>query len=841
MRQTSLALLTLACAASLSLGACLRADAPPAAGEGDDGVKTPSQGWGELPADHEVGDELGEGVSPSEATSAAGDCSQRWSLPSEVSNAGLAQRVPYAGADECSGGATQGARQLGNDLRERFTDSINLDVEGDGVQIYACRNINGGSGLSVHATGRAIDLFIPTDGGAADNALGDVVAHWLVRNAELVGVQLLIWDRTIWKPGEGDRCYGGAHPHNDHIHIELSEAAGDLRTPYFQGEPAPQDPDPQDPDPQDPNPQDPDPQDPPDPVDPDPQDLSPIPGAWVGTPCVADSQCGFTHEGVRARCYLERNPSFGVCTLPCEGFCPDRQGHAVTFCASNDDLQGRSDAGFCMARAEDSNGFCFGMSRVSAARWVGASGAPSAQREVCAPNLGQGDPQDPVDPGPQGPLGSLAAAYEGIDHGGLSIPREGLRNPTLQGALGVAVEPYGEQTQWGGRTYVRGTVSWFGGPNDTGVTAEETGAITGERLRSLNSPLDPSSATLAARPEDYYFIAMRWDYTPRGRAAWVNARLVLVNPDTGAAVVVRPVDWGPNTRTGRAFDLSPQALDDLNLSTDGEALAAFVSDDTPLGPISTQGGGADPQDPDPVDPGPQDGIWRPSPTATWQIQYSGDSLDTSPNVQVFNLDLFDTEQGVIDGLKRRGVAVVCYFSAGSSEDWRPDFASFPAAALGQPLDGWAGERWLDIRSSQIRQIMTRRLDLAAQKNCDAVDPDNVNGWDNDTGFNLSPADQLDFNRFLAREAHARGLSIGLKNDQDQAAELVDHFDWALNEECIAQNNCTPYLTTFVAQGKAVFNVEYEGSASRVCDISNLIGLNTLLKTLDLGPERTACR
>lgn len=212
MRQTSLALSTLACAASLLLGACLRADAPPADGEGDDGVKAPSQGWGELPTDHEVGDELDEGVSPSEATSTAGDCSQRWSLPSEVSNAGLAQRVPYAGADECSGGATQGARQLGNDLRERFTGSINLDVEGDGVQIYACRNINGGSGLSVHATGRAIDLFIPTDGGAADNALGDVVAHWLVRNAEHVGVQLLIWDRTIWKPGEGDRCYGGGAP-----------------------------------------------------------------------------------------------------------------------------------------------------------------------------------------------------------------------------------------------------------------------------------------------------------------------------------------------------------------------------------------------------------------------------------------------------------------------------------------------------------------------------------------------------------------------------------------------------------------------------------------------------
>ena len=42
-------------------------------------------------------------------------------------------------------------------------------------------------------------------------------------------------------------------------------------------------------------------------------------------------------------------------------------------------------------------------------------------------------------------------------------------------------------------------------------------------------------------------------------------------------------------------------------------------------------------------------------------------------------------------------------------------------------------------------------------------------------FSLTAADQLDYNRFLAEQAHQRGLAIGLKNDLDQVASLVDLF------------------------------------------------------------------
>ena len=73
-------------------------------------------------------------------------------------------------------------------------------------------------------------------------------------------------------------------------------------------------------------------------------------------------------------------------------------------------------------------------------------------------------------------------------------------------------------------------------------------------------------------------------------------------------------------------------------------------------------------------------------------------------------------------------------------------------------------------------VLTARLDQCQQKGCDAVGPDNIDGYNNDTGFPLSAEDQLAFNRWLAGEAHARGLSIGLKNDPEQAAALADNLD-----------------------------------------------------------------
>jgi hypothetical protein len=232
--------------------------------------------------------------------------------------------------------------------------------------------------------------------------------------------------------------------------------------------------------------------------------------------------------------------------------------------------------------------------------------------------------------------------------------------------------------------------------------------------------------------------------------------------------------------------------------------------------------------------------WKPSPGTSWQWQLSG-TIDTTLDVQMYDIDLFDAPQEVIDQLNGDGRVVICYFSAGTYEDWRPDKDSFPAEVLGNPLPDWPGERWLDIRQIDLLgPILSARLDLAVQKNCAGVEPDNVDGYANDTGFPLSEADQLVYNTWLAGQAHSRGLSVGLKNDLGQIGDLLPYFDWALNEECFTYSECE-LLSPFVAAGKAVFGVEYELDPADFCPQANALDFDFLKKNWELDAWRLACR
>jgi hypothetical protein len=230
--------------------------------------------------------------------------------------------------------------------------------------------------------------------------------------------------------------------------------------------------------------------------------------------------------------------------------------------------------------------------------------------------------------------------------------------------------------------------------------------------------------------------------------------------------------------------------------------------------------------------------WVLAPGTTWQVQFTG-TLDTSLDVKMYDVDLFDTPTETIDTLLAQGRVVICYLSAGTYEKWRPDAPLYPPEALGRRVDGWAGERWVDIRNATVRDILRARLDLAVQKHCSGVDPDNVDGYSNRTGFPLKWDDQLSFNRWIAGEAHSRGLSVGLKNDVEQVGQLAGDFDWAFDEECVVYNECDQ-LMPFIQAGKAVFHVEYGGDLNQICAITRPLGFSTLKKDLELSAIYQPC-
>lgn len=96
--------------------------------------------------------------------------------------------------------------------------------------------------------------------------------------------------------------------------------------------------------------------------------------AFVGDACSRDEDCDFAAD---ARCH-----DAGFCTVPCEGYCPDRAGRAPTFCVTD------GDGGACVSRSSTANHACAdvpGTAPAMADRHVGDSGAAPAQAEVCLP------------------------------------------------------------------------------------------------------------------------------------------------------------------------------------------------------------------------------------------------------------------------------------------------------------------------------------------------------------------------------------------------------------------------------------------------------------------------
>jgi hypothetical protein len=231
--------------------------------------------------------------------------------------------------------------------------------------------------------------------------------------------------------------------------------------------------------------------------------------------------------------------------------------------------------------------------------------------------------------------------------------------------------------------------------------------------------------------------------------------------------------------------------------------------------------------------------WHPAPTThAWQYQLQGE-IDTTVPAKVYDVDGFDVPRGTVAKLHDMGRRVVCYVDVGTWEDWRPDADRFAEAALGKGVDGWPGERWLDIRRRDIRPLLKKRIRRCVDKGFDAVDGDNVNGYANDTGFPLKARDQLEFNAWFANAAHSLGLAAGLKNDLDQSAKLEPYFDFSLLEQCFQYQECGR-ARRFVDADKMVVDIEYSLTRDRFCDRARELRFAAMRKKLSLRAWRRPC-
>ncbi|KAF1948142.1 hypothetical protein CC80DRAFT_392549, partial [Byssothecium circinans] len=211
--------------------------------------------------------------------------------------------------------------------------------------------------------------------------------------------------------------------------------------------------------------------------------------------------------------------------------------------------------------------------------------------------------------------------------------------------------------------------------------------------------------------------------------------------------------------------------------------------------------------------------WKPPMKSNIQFILTGipdvDDGYIKPDVGIYEVDMFWTPAETMRTMNQLGQKTICYFSAATAENWRDDYKKFDKKDLGKELPDWPGERYLDIRRDNVFKVIQKRIDLAASKGCNAVEPDNVDVYSNDHGFSpeITPGDTVAYLHKISTYARSKGMSVGIKNCIEILGDIFPDVDFAISEECVQYVNCTAYANFTTAprpgtEGKPVFEVEY---------------------------------
>ncbi|WP_407542902.1 endo alpha-1,4 polygalactosaminidase (plasmid) [Deinococcus radiomollis] len=262
--------------------------------------------------------------------------------------------------------------------------------------------------------------------------------------------------------------------------------------------------------------------------------------------------------------------------------------------------------------------------------------------------------------------------------------------------------------------------------------------------------------------------------------------------------------------------------------------------------------------PSPV-PAPGSGIrLPPSGSVGWDLQLGagGDSDVKAPTgVKVLDVDGFNISASKVSQLNAQGLYTLCYLDVGSFEPFRPDSGQYPAYLKLQQDPSWPDEYFLDVTDvfkpgSALAAILINRFKMCKEKGFAAIDPDNLQNDENITGGRITTQQQIDFNGWVADQAHAQGLAVFQKNGPDKillrdrtGKMMVEKFDGILNEQCQQYGECAA-LSEYTKRGKLALNIEYNTTLD--CALSTTLKINSLKRDLGLaggnmsGYMREAC-
>ncbi|GAA3953453.1 endo alpha-1,4 polygalactosaminidase [Chitinophaga oryziterrae] len=239
--------------------------------------------------------------------------------------------------------------------------------------------------------------------------------------------------------------------------------------------------------------------------------------------------------------------------------------------------------------------------------------------------------------------------------------------------------------------------------------------------------------------------------------------------------------------------------------------------------------------------------WQPVAGVTFDWDLSNISSTDTFSTDVVDVDAFETSKATVDALHAKGRKVIAYVSVGTLENYRPDSALLPPSVIGKIYPEWPDERWLDIRKlDSMKPWLISRFTMIRQKGFDAIEPDNLDAYGNETGFDISITDTKAFCTYIITLAHSMGLGIGQKNVSELTGDFSSSFDWALTEDAFDQgwqDDMLPYI----AKNKPVFVTEYTDKMtqtkfqSTVCPAAKTKKYSAVLKKRDLSKWSYFCQ
>ncbi len=227
---------------------------------------------------------------------------------------------------------------------------------------------------------------------------------------------------------------------------------------------------------------------------------------------------------------------------------------------------------------------------------------------------------------------------------------------------------------------------------------------------------------------------------------------------------------------------------------------------------------------------------------SWDWQLSA-PYDLSRKVDVFDLDPDNVSKADIATLNRRGTTTICYVSIGTLENYRDDVASFPKRVIGKVYGDWPDERFLDIRKVKILiPLMKARFEKCADMGFVSIEADNMDVYENDSGFAISAGDTLRYLKHIAAIAHGLKMKIGQKNVPELTTHLVQSLDFAIAESCYQDKWCDQ-LTPYIRAGKPVYDAEYDDRSidfRSACRKMTGSGISMILKDRNLTEKYQSC-